>query len=60
VVDATSNEHLQESLMKMVREEMAQFYDVVNNREFKEIEQKYSHPRMVLYKVAQKVEEFDK
>ena len=38
---------------------MLQFYDVVNDREFKQIELKYSSSRMVLYKVAEKVSVFD-
>ena len=38
---------------------MAQFYDVVNDREFKQIEQKYASSRMVLYKVAEKIDELD-
>ena len=40
--------------------EMAQFYDVVNDKEFKQIEQKYASSRMVLYKVSEKIEEIDK
>lgn len=39
---------------------MAQFYDVANNKEFRQIEQKYSSARMVLYKLGEKVAEFDK
>ena len=39
---------------------MAQFYDVVNDKEFKQIEQKYASSRMVLYKVSEKIEEIDK
>ena len=39
---------------------MAQFFDVVNDREFKQIEQKYASSRMVLVKVGEKIEEMDK
>ena len=42
-----------------VLDEMAQFYDVVNDREFKQIEQKYASSRMVLIKVCEKIEEMD-
>ncbi len=50
----------EEAMMKLVLEEMAQFYDVVNDREFKQMEQKYASSRMVLYKVGEKIEEMDK
>jgi hypothetical protein len=50
----------EESILKLVLEEMAQFYDVVNDREFKQIEAKYASSRMVLYKVSEKIEEMDK
>ena len=49
----------EDALMKLVLEEMSQFYDVVNDREFKQIETRYSSSRMVLYKVAEKVTVFD-
>ena len=49
----------EEAMLKLVLEEMAQFYDVVNDREFKQIEQKYASSRMVLYKVAEKIDELD-
>lgn len=42
---------LEESLMKLVHEEMAAFFDVVNDREFAQIQRKYSNSRTVLYKV---------
>ncbi len=50
----------EDGLMKLVRDEMAQFFDVVNDKEFRQIEQKYPGPRVVLYKVAEKVAEFDR
>ena len=50
----------QDSLMKLVRDEMAAFFDVVNAKEFRHIEQKYSGARTVLAKLAQKVDEIDK
>ena len=46
--------------MKLVRDEMAAFFDVVNAKEFRHIEQKYSSARTVLAKLAQKVDEIDK
>ena len=45
---------------KIVRDEMAAFYDVVNAKEFRQIEQKYPSARSVLYKLADKVDEIDK
>ena len=50
----------EEAILKTVLEEMAQFFDVVNDREFKQIEQKYASSRMVLVKVGEKIEEMDK
>ena len=49
----------EEAILKTVLDEMAQFYDVVNDREFKQIEQKYASSRMVLIKVCEKIEEMD-
>lgn len=49
----------EESVLKLVLEEMAQFYDVVNDREFKQMEAKYASSRMVLYKVGEKIAEMD-
>ncbi len=63
IVDSVSLENSdvsEDALMKLVREEMAQFYDVVNSKEFAQIEQKYASSRMVLVKVGEKVEELDK
>ena len=81
VVNSVSSQAAKEdALMKLVLEEMSQFYvssdskpatksmcnipisdpqDVVNDREFKQIELKYSSSRMVLYKIAEKVSVFD-
>ena len=59
VNSASSVVSREDALMKLVLEEMSQFYDVVNDREFKQIELKYSSSRMVLYKVAEKVTVFD-
>ena len=47
-------------LMKLVLEEMAQFYDAINEKEFMQIELKFPSSRIVLYKVAEKVIECDK
>merc|ERR1739848_180161 len=49
----------EEAILKTVLDEMAQFFDVVNDREFKQIEQKYASSRMVLIKVCEKIEEMD-
>ena len=40
-------------LMKMVHDEMGQFYDVVTEKEFKEVQDKFPNSRLVLYKVLQ-------
>ena len=58
-VSSSVSSREEESLMKLVLEEMSQFYDVVNDREFRQVELKYSSSRMVLYKVAEKVDVFD-
>ena len=58
-MDSVTSTAQEETVLKLVLEEMAQFYDVVNDREFKQIEQKYASSRMVLYKVSEKVEEID-
>ena len=50
---------LEDSLLKLVWEEMAKFFDVVKAREFREIEKKYASSREVMYKVGEKVTEFD-
>ena len=39
--------------MKMVHDEMGQFYDVVTEKEFKEVQDKFPNSRLVLYKVLQ-------
>ena len=59
-VNAVKTGAQEEAILKMILEEMAQFYDVVNDREFKQIEQKYASSRVVLYKVGEKIEEMDK
>ncbi len=59
-VSSSSSEDCEDSLMEIAREELAQFYDVANDREFDQIKQRYPNARMVLYKVADKIEEFDK
>ncbi len=58
VIDSAFGDDL-DALMKLVRDEMAAFFDVVNNKEFKQIEQKYSGPRAVLMKLAGKIDEMD-
>ncbi len=60
IVDGLKSGADEENILKLVLEEMAKFYDVVNDREFKNIEQKYASSRMVLYKVGKKIEEIDK
>lgn len=45
--------------MDLVREEMAQFFDVVNDKEFKQIEHKYPNSRIVLYKLGESVAQLD-
>ena len=35
----------EDELMKLVREEMAQFFDVVKDKEFRKLEEKYSNSR---------------
>ncbi|TRY78378.1 hypothetical protein TCAL_01692 [Tigriopus californicus] len=47
------------NLMDLVREEMAQFFDVVNDKEFKQIEHKYPNSRIVLYKLGESVAQLD-
>jgi hypothetical protein len=60
VVDAVSlDSEAEDALMKLVRDEMAQFYDVVKDKEFRQIEQKYSSSRIVLVKLMDKVNEVD-
>ncbi len=54
VVDAVScsqSDH-EDNLMDLVREELAQFYDVINEKGFNEIRKKYPSARMVLYQVG--------
>ena len=46
--------------MKIVRDEMAAFFDVVNAKEFRHIEQKYPSARTVLSKLAEKVDQIDR
>ena len=41
-VEAADQEKM---LMKLVHEEMSQFYDVVNEKEFKEVVEKYPNSR---------------
>lgn len=55
----SSNNHWEDNLLKLVWEEMAQFFDVVKAKEFKRIEAKYRTSREVMYKVAEKVTEMD-
>ena len=43
-----------------VRDEMAAFFDVVNAKEFRHIEQKYPSARTVLGKLAEKVDQIDR
>ena len=45
--------------MELIHEEMSQFFDVVNNREFDEIRKRYSNSRVIMYKVSEKIMEFD-
>ncbi len=47
------------NLLELIHEEMSQFYDIVNNREFEQIRARYSNSRLIMYKVAEKIEEFD-
>ena len=47
------------SLLQVIHEEMAQFYDVVNNREFEQIRERYCNSRVIMYKVAEKIQEID-
>ena len=58
-VNSIQSSAQEEAILKTVLDEMAQFYDVVNDREFKQIEQKYASSRMVLIKVCEKIEEMD-
>ena len=61
VINAASGSHSDEdNLMTLVREEMAQFYDVVNDREFKQLEHKFPNSRVVMYKLSEKIEELEK
>ena len=57
VVPSASDE---DNLLDVVQEEMAQFYDVVKEREFANIRKKYASARTVMYKIAEKVQEMDK
>ena len=41
-------------LMKLVHEEMSQFFDVVNEKEFKEVVEKYPNSRWVVGSVSSK------
>ena len=55
-VDAGASES---NLLELIHEEMSQFFDVVNNREFDEIRKRYSNSRVIMYKVSEKIMEFD-
>lgn len=63
VIDTISSSktpsQMEADLMKLVLDEMSQFYDVVNDREFDQIKEKYSSSITVLHKVVDKVSEFD-
>ena len=50
----------EKQLMKLVHDEMAQFYDVVSEKEFREIQQKYPNSRLVLYKIFEKLADLNK
>jgi len=56
-VEAADQEN---QIMKLVHDEMAQFFDVVSEKEFREIQQKYPNSRLVLYKIFEKLAELDK
>ena len=65
VIDSVSFVHENDSkdadsLMRSILDEMAQFYDVVNDREMAQVRAKYSSLREVLRKISTKVLEFDK
>ena len=60
VIDFVEAADLENQILKLVHEELAQFYDVVNEKEFKEIQQKYPSSRMVLYKIYEKLEDLEK
>ena len=47
------------NLLEVIQEEMSQFFDIVNNREFDEIKKRYSNSRVIMYKVSEKIMEFD-
>ena len=51
---------LEKNILKLVHEELGQFYDVVNEKEYKEIQAKYPSSRIVLYKIFEKLEDFEK
>ena len=46
-------------MLQLIHEEMSQFYDVVNNREFEQIKERYHSSRMIMRKVWEKIEEID-
>ncbi|CAB4054913.1 SHPRH [Lepeophtheirus salmonis] len=47
------------ALLHLSLDEMAQFYDVVHDREFKEISEKYSNSRIIMYKIASGITDSD-
>lgn len=47
------------NLLQMIHEEMSQFYDVVNNREFEQIRERYCNSRVIMYKAGEKIVEID-
>ena len=60
VIDFVEAADLEKQILKLVHEELAQFYDVVNEKEFKEIQDKYPSSRIVLYKIYEKLDDLDK
>ena len=50
----------EDSLLEVVHEEMSKFYDLVNEREMAGVRKKYPNARIVMYKIAEKVQEMDK
>lgn len=56
-VEAADHE---KQLMKLVHEEMSAFFDVVDEKEFKEVVEKYPNSRLVLYKIFEKLSDLDK
>ncbi|QQP35179.1 SNF2 histone linker PHD RING helicase_ E3 ubiquitin protein ligase, partial [Caligus rogercresseyi] len=59
-MDSIESSTDENSLLELVHEEMAQFYDVVNDREFKEISEKYSNSRLILYKIVTGIQDSEK